>query len=65
VLSLRRTNSNSTVTLSAALGQRIVLNTSSNLQTWTPLATNVMYSNPITIPDTSSAATRYFRASVP
>jgi hypothetical protein len=65
VLSLRRTNSTSTITLSAALGQKVILNASSNLQSWTPLATNVIYTTPITIPDTSPASTRYFRASVP
>jgi len=35
------------------------------LKTWTPIATNVMYSSQVTVGDTSSAQTRFFRAAVP
>jgi hypothetical protein len=65
LLSLRRTNSNSTLTLAAAPGQKIVLSASPDAKTWTAVSTNVMYSPQISVTDTSAAPLRFFRAAVP
>ena len=64
VLSVVRTNTTSTVKLAAAAGQRIILSMSPDLSTWTPVATNVMFTSPFTFGDGSSTATRFFRAEV-
>jgi len=65
LVNLQRTNQASSVTIAAAPGQRVVLSASSNFNTWTPIATNVMYTGQVTVGDTSSAPARFFRASVP
>lgn len=65
LLGLKRTNSTSIVTVGASLGQKVVASASSDLKNWTPIATNVMYTNQVTFGDTSSASTRFFRAVVP
>ena len=62
--SLLRTNSNSTMTISAAPGQRVVVSASSDLKTWTPLWTNVMFTRQFTLSDSSSSASRFFRCMV-
>jgi hypothetical protein len=64
-LSLQRTSPNSLLALAAAPGQKVVVSASSDLLNWTPIATNVMYTNRITVSDTSSTSPRFFRASVP
>ena len=64
-LTLKRTNSTSTVSISAAPGQRIVISCSTDLQTWTPIATNVIYTNQVSVADVSSAPLRFFRATIP
>ena len=64
-LGVQRTNQTSSITIAAAPGQKIVVAASSNLQTWTPIATNVMYTNQVSVSETSSAAQRFFRAVVP
>jgi hypothetical protein len=65
VLGLKRTNSISTLSVSAALGQHVVVSASSDLKNWTPLATNVMYTNQIVVGETFGASPRFFRAAVP
>jgi photosystem II stability/assembly factor-like uncharacterized protein len=64
LISLQRTNATSTMIVSAASGQRIVLSASLDLTTWTPFATNVNYSGQITATDSSTATNRFFRAEV-
>ena len=61
---LQRTGSLSTVTVSAALGQKVVISTSSNPLSWTPVATNLTYTNQFSVTDTSAASPRFFRAAV-
>jgi photosystem II stability/assembly factor-like uncharacterized protein len=65
LVNLQRTNQASSITIAAAPGQRVVLSASSNFNTWTPIATNVMYTGQVIVGDTSSAPARFFRASVP
>ena len=62
--SIQRTNTASSVTFAAAPGQRIVVSASPDLCAWTPLATNVMFTDQGTVGETSSSAMRYFRAEV-
>jgi hypothetical protein len=64
ILSVVRTNTTSTVRVAAAPGQRIILSMSPDLSTWTPVATNVMFTTPFVFGDGSSAAARFFRAEV-
>ena len=61
---IQRTNTTSSVTIGAALGQRIVLSASPDLRAWTPLATNVLFTNQISLSDTSTAPARFYRAEV-
>ena len=61
---IQRINTTSSVTVTAALGQRVVLSASPDLLTWTPIGTNVMFTSQFSQSDTSSAAVRYFRAEV-
>jgi len=63
-LSIQRSNTTSSLTLSAAAGQRIVVSASSDLQNWTPIATNVIYSSPITVTNVSNVSPRFFRATI-
>jgi hypothetical protein len=65
VLNLQRTNSTSSLSVTAAAGQNVVVSASSNLLTWTAFATNVMYTNRIIFTDNSSNTARFFRAAVP
>jgi hypothetical protein len=60
--SIQRTNTTSSVSINAAPGQRIVLCASPDLRGWTPVATNVMFTNQCSLGETSAAAVRYFRA---
>jgi hypothetical protein len=62
--SIQRINTTSSVTITAALGQRVILSTSPDLRAWTPIATNVMFTNQLTLGEASSAAVRFFRAEV-
>ncbi len=64
VLRIQRTNLTSSVTVTAASGQRVVLSTSPDLRAWTPIGTNVMFTNQLTFGDVSSAPIRFFRAEV-
>jgi photosystem II stability/assembly factor-like uncharacterized protein len=64
MLGFQRTNATSTVTVTAASGQRVVLSFSPDLSVWTPVATNVMFTNAFSFGEVSSASTRYFRAEV-
>jgi hypothetical protein len=43
--SIQRTNTTSSVTVAAAPGQRVVLSASPDLRGWTPIVTNVMFTN--------------------
>jgi hypothetical protein len=52
------------VTVAAAPGQKIVLSASLDLSAWTPIATNVMFSNQVIFGDVTPASLRYFRAEV-
>jgi hypothetical protein len=62
--SIQRTNTTSSVTVTAALGQTVVLSASPDLRTWTPAATNVVFTNPVTIGSSSALPARYFRAGI-
>jgi hypothetical protein len=62
--SIQRTNTTSSVTVTAALGQTVVLSASPDLSVWTPIGTNVMFTNQFSLSDTSSAVVRFFRAEV-
>jgi hypothetical protein len=62
--SIQRTNTTSSVTVTAAPGQRIVLSSSPDLRAWTPIGTNVMFTNQFILGETSSAAARFYRADV-
>jgi hypothetical protein len=62
--SIQRTNTTSSVTVTAALGQTVVLSASPDLRAWTPAATDVVFSSQVAIGTTSSAPVRYFRAEI-
>ena len=62
--SLLRTNTTSSLTVTAALGQRVVLSASPDLHAWTTIGTNVMFTNQFILWETSSAASRFYRADV-
>ena len=62
--SIQRTNTTSSVTVTGAPGQRVVLSASPDLRAWTPIGTNVMFTNQFTLGDTSSTVVRFFRAEV-
>ena len=62
--SIQRTNTTSSVTVAAAPGQRVVLSASPDLRAWTPIGTNVMFTNQFILWETSSAASRFYRADV-
>lgn len=59
-------NSNATtsVSLTAAPGQRIVLSASTDLKNWTPVATNVFFTNAATVGVPTTGSRRFFRAQV-
>ncbi len=61
---IQRTNTTSSVTVTAALGQRVVLSASPDMRAWAPVATNIMLTGQITLRDTSSTAARFFRGEV-
>jgi hypothetical protein len=63
-LNVQRTNTSSLLTLSAAPGQKVVVSASPDLTNWTPIATNVIYTNRIIVSDSSTASPRFFRAAV-
>lgn len=62
--SIQRASTTSSVTVAAAPGQRVVLSASPDLRGWTPVGTNVMFTNQCSLGETSSTAVRYFRAEV-
>jgi hypothetical protein len=62
---IQRTNTTASVTVSAAPGQTVVLSASPDLRAWTPIATNVAFTNQFALGSTSSAPVRYFRAGIP
>jgi hypothetical protein len=64
LLGLQRTNASTSVTVAAAPGQRIVLSASLDLGWWTPVGTNVMFTERFIFQDVSGAGARYFRAEV-
>jgi hypothetical protein len=61
---LRATRSNgvSSINISAAAGQTVVVSVSPDLSAWTPIVTNVMFTNQINLQDISSGSTRFYRA---
>ncbi len=61
---LQRNGTSSTITLTAAPGQKVVLAASPDLRTWTPAATNVMFTSRFIFSEKSPAPTRYYRAEV-
>jgi hypothetical protein len=63
-LSFQRYNTTSSVTVTAAPGQKVVLSVSSDLNVWTPVATNVMFSGQFNFGEVSSDTTRFYRAEV-
>ena len=66
LLGLQRTGTNSVLTVAAAPGQTVLLSASPDLLAWAPFATNVMFTNRVTVGESSSStATRFFRAEVP
>ena len=62
--SIQHTNTTSSVILTAALGQTVVLSASSDLRAWTPIATNVVFAEQFTVGTSSSTPVRYFRAGI-
>jgi hypothetical protein len=64
VLSFQRSGSSSSVTVTGGPGQKIVLSVSPDLNTWTSVATNVMFSDHFSFGESSSDTTRFFRAEV-
>jgi hypothetical protein len=62
VLTLQRTNATSFVTVGAAAGQKVVLSVSSNLNLWTPVATNIMFNTQFSFGEVSSESIGFFRA---
>jgi len=62
ILHVQRTNSTSSVTVTAALGQRVALSASPDLITWTPVVTNLMFINQFNYGDSSQSSSRFFRA---
>jgi hypothetical protein len=64
VLAFQRTNSTSSITVSAAPGQRIVLSMADTLNGWVPAVTNMMFNRQFTFEDVSSHSTRFYRAEV-
>jgi photosystem II stability/assembly factor-like uncharacterized protein len=63
-LRIQRTNATSSVTLTAAPGQRVALSASPDLGTWTPVTTNVLFTGQVTFEDLSSVPLRFYRAEV-
>jgi hypothetical protein len=63
-LSFQRYNTTSSVTVTAAPGQKVVLSVSSDLNVWTPVATNVLFSGQFNFGEVSSDTTRFYRAEV-
>ena len=64
IKSVTRTNLVSSVTVSGASGQKLVLSASPDLHTWTAIGTNVLFTNQVTFGDGSASAPRFFRAQV-
>jgi hypothetical protein len=64
LVSLTKSNTAAAVTVAAAAGQRIVVSGSPDLTTWTPLATNLMFSTQFSTTNNSASAARFFRAEV-
>jgi photosystem II stability/assembly factor-like uncharacterized protein len=62
VKNVQRTNSTASVRFTAALGQRVILSASPGLQVWSAIATNVVYTNPVTVTEPAPASTRFYRA---
>jgi hypothetical protein len=62
--SMQHTNTTSSVSLTAALGQTVVLSASPDLRAWTPAATNVVFTNQFTVGTSSALPVRYFRAGI-
>ena len=65
IAKLQRTGQASLLTVNAATGQKLVTSVSSDLRNWSPISTNVVYANPITVNDTSANSARFYRVSVP
>lgn len=62
--SLQRSNAVTSVTCRAAPGQNLVISASSDLAAWSPIATNLMFSDTLTVRETTPAEQRFFRAEV-
>jgi hypothetical protein len=63
-LGVARSSPNTSINITAASGQRIVLSASPDLSAWTPIATNVMFTNQLNFGEGSGLPQRFFRAEV-
>lgn len=61
---IQRTNTAFFVAITAAPGQTVVLSASTDLRAWTPVATNLVFTNQFSVGTTSSLPVRYFRAGI-
>ncbi len=64
IKSLSRANQASSISVSGATGQRLVLSASPDLHTWTAIGTNVLFTNQVTFGETSPGTPRFYRAAV-
>jgi len=61
---IQKLNASSLITVAAEPGQRIVLSSSTDLRTWTAIATNFMFTGQFSFDDRSSDPVRFYRAGV-
>ena len=59
---IQRTNATASLSVAAAAGQTVILSASSDLKSWTPVATNHMFVNQAGFNAPASTPTRFFRA---
>lgn len=62
VRSLQPGGPSDTLTVEAALGQKVVVSCSSNLATWAPVATNLMFTDAFTATNAGAETPRFYRA---
>ena len=63
-LRVQRANATTSLTALAAPGQSLVLSASPDLRNWSPITTNVVFTNAVTASDVSPAPARFYRAQV-
>jgi hypothetical protein len=63
-LRLQRTNETWNLSVSGANGQRLETWASTDLTNWTPIATNVVYTDQLIVTKPTSSSPRFFRATV-